>query len=239
MVRIISPVAPACPRFHFSSYWTRSGKAEYWGTDHIAPRRQKQMDDFAYPDPVQAYGDQPVTRQRGLDPTQQPMSRDPQPPQKIVQGDAEVVAYRNPGGGSQFFGGDGTLYSDSRADDNTLYADRALIASGETMPPPGIERTNVALPPSSGFGDMPAAQQREAVKAAAIAAGFVVSEAKDSPTAFGVIASDGGSADPRDRGGAPMVFTAGQLPVIRKTKIVPVLISAPKVRRVRAQKVGK
>jgi hypothetical protein len=198
------------------------------------------MDDFVYDTPVQGTPDMLVTRQAGLDPAQQQLVRDPQPPQKIVQGDSEVHAYRNPGNGSQFFGGDGTLYSDAVAQDHTLYADRALIASGEQMPPPGIARTGLPMPDRPAF----VAPDRAAIKAQAEALGFVVTdgapvETKTSPTAFGVIASDDGGGDPRDMGDkGPMVFSADQLPVVKKRPVTALVLPTPKVRRVKA-KVGR
>jgi hypothetical protein len=75
---------------------------------------------------------------------------------------------------------------------------------------------------------MTAVAQREAIKQAAIAAGFTVSdspvEVKDSPGAFGVVASDAGSNDPRDMSVGPQVLSA--LPTIKKAPIVPVTVSA-------------
>jgi hypothetical protein len=224
-----------------------------------------------YDTPVQG-GNEPVTRQKGLDRTQQTMARDPQPPGEIVQGDPLVTATRNPGNGSQQFASDGTLHSDHRSDDNTFFADHPL--SDPEALPPGLARTAAALPPASAFGDMPAAagappsapppvgvmqadqpMDRAAIKAAAIAAGFIVSDAPGVPPVAGVVASDGpgeGGADPRDQSTGPQVFSANALPVIKKAPIVPVIISAsgvvadsakparakaaPKVRRVKAKK---
>ena len=106
------------------------------------------MEPFVYPDPIQG-GDEKVTRQVGIDPTQQVMARDPQPLKEIVQGDPEVTATRNVGNGAQRFGLDGTLYADHVADDSTLYADHRVIAIGEPNPPPAA--SNIPLPPVDAF----------------------------------------------------------------------------------------
>jgi hypothetical protein len=197
----------------------------------------------SYPDPVQG-GNEPVTRQRGLDLTQQ-VGFDPQPPKEIIQGDPGVVAYRNPGNGSQKFASDGTLHSDHRSDDNILFVDHAL--SDPDMAP-GLARTNAPIAPrSSTFGEMAAVEQRAAIKAQAEAMGFVVldapaaSPAAVQPPAIDVIASDqpGDHADPRDKSTRAQVFGADQLPVIKKAPIVPVVLPTPKVRRVRAKAAPK
>ena len=92
-------------------------------------------------------------------------------------------------------------------------------------------------PPSVPPGD------REAIKAAAIAAGFTVTDApvetKTSPTAFDVIASDEGSADPRDMSTGPMIFSADALPVIKKAPVVPLVLPTPETRRVKAKAAPK
>jgi len=170
-----------------------------------------------------------VTRQTGLPPAQL-IGIDPQPPPPIIQGDHEVVAYRNSGPHvAGRFASDGTFHSDHRADDNILFVDHAL-SDPEAMPP-GLERRSTVAPPirSAGFGEMLAVEQREAVKAAAIAAGFIVSDApgevKDSPTTFDVVASDdpGESHDPRDKSSQPQVLSASALPTIKKAPIVPIV----------------
>ena len=185
-----------------------------------------------YDTPVQG-GEEKVTRQAGL-PRSATIGIDPTPPPPIIQGDPLTVATRNAGPHvAGQFASDGTFHSDRRADDNTLYVDHAL--SDPEALPPGIARaaltpTDVPTPGRvTGFGDMTAVQQRAAIKAQAEALGFVVTdapvEAKDSPTAFNVIASDEGAHDPRDRGDrGPQVLSA--LPVIEKKRIVPIVISA-------------
>src|ERR1700694_2337101 len=89
-----------------------------------------------YGTPIQG-GDEPVTRQLGLDPARQ-FGTDRTPPPPIVQGDHEVVATRNAGPHvTQRFMPDGTLQADSRADDGTvLYLDHRAIAIGEPNQPP-------------------------------------------------------------------------------------------------------
>jgi hypothetical protein len=194
-----------------------------------------------YGEPISGDPEIKVTRQRGLDPARQ-FGTDRTPPAPVIQGDANTVVSRNAGPHvTQRYGPDGTLFADAVADTGTvLYLDHRVTAIGEANQPPGIERTAMPLPPPPGFGDMVAVQQREAIKAAAIAAGFTVSEAKDSPIAFGVIASDGGSADDRDRGDrGPQVFSASDLPVVRKMPIVPVVLPTPKTRRVKAKAAPK
>src|ERR1700730_264854 len=160
-----------------------------------------------YDTPVQG-GEEKVTRQAGL-PRSATIGIDPTPPPPIIQGDPLTVATRNAGPHvAEQFASDGTFHSDRRADDNTLYVDHAL--SDPEALPPGIARaaltpTDVPTPGRvTGFGDMTAVQQRAAIKAQAEALGFVVThapvEAKDSPTAFNVIASDEGAHDPPQTG---------------------------------------
>src|ERR1700674_2919558 len=189
-------------------------------------------DDFKYDDPISGDPEVKVTRQTGLAPAQQ-VGIDPTPPAEIIQpGDGTEVS-RIPFTGAQGFASDGTFHSDRRADDGILFVDHALSdAVGE---PPGLARTTAALPNPPGFGDMPATQQREAVKAAAIAAGFVVTDAPtaDVPSAVSVVPRDGGSSDPRDMSVGPQVISS--LPVVKKRPVVPVVISVPP----KAKKVGR
>jgi hypothetical protein len=193
-----------------------------------------EFDDFKYPDPVQG-GDQAVTRQRGL-PRSAMVGFDPVPPAAVVQGDHLTVVTRQVGSGAQRFDQSGTLIADSVADDGSvLYLDHSVHAVGEpNPPPPGLARTNAPLSPPSAFGEMLAAGQQPSMDKAAIrqlaeAAGFTVSdsplEVKDAPGTF-VIASDAGAVDDRDRGDrGPQVFSASDLPVVKKRAIVPVTVS--------------
>jgi hypothetical protein len=185
-----------------------------------------EFDDFKYPDPVQVDG-MIVTRQKGLAPAPQG-GIDPVTLPPVIQGSPDIFTSRNTGPHvTQRFGADGTLEADRRADDAIMFADHPL--SDPEALPPGLARTNAPLPAPSAFGEMTAVQQREAIRAQAEALGFVVTEAKDSPTVFDVIASDGGSADPRDMSTGPQVLSA--LPVIKKAPIVPVTVSvAPKAK---------
>jgi len=194
------------------------------------------LDNFQYAVPIQG-GAEKVTRQAGLPPASQ-VGIDPVTLPPIVQGDPlNTVAVRNQGPHvAGQFASDGTFHSDRPADDGTLFADHGL-SDPEAMPP-GIERTTMPLPNPPGFGPMAAVQQREAVKAAAIAAGFVVSDAPGVPPAASVIQADKGSNDPRDPGGAPKVFSASDLPVIKKAPVVPLVLPTPVTRRVKA-KVGR
>jgi hypothetical protein len=93
------------------------------------------MQPFQHPDPIQG-GEEKVTRIVGLDPSRQQLATDPQPPKEIIQGDPEIVAYRNPGLRSARFGLDGTYYADSVAEDGVLYADGPMTATGDANPPP-------------------------------------------------------------------------------------------------------
>lgn len=185
-----------------------------------------------YDTPIQG-GNEPVTRQKGLPPVSQ-IGVDPQPPPPVIQGDHLNFASRNAGPHvAGQFASDGTFHADRRADEGILFVDHAL-SDPEAMAP-GIARTNTPLPAPSGFGEMTAVQQREAVKQAAIAAGFVVTdspvEVKDAPTAFAVIASDQpGAGDPRDMSVGPQAFAADQLPQVKKRAIVPVTLTAPNAR---------
>ncbi len=188
-----------------------------------------------YDTPVQG-GNEPVTRQRGIEPQSQ-VGVDPQPPPPIIQGDPNLVATRNAGPHvAGQFASDGTFHADRRADEGILFVDHAL-SDPEAMPP-GIARTNTPLPAPSAFGDMPAVEQREAVRVAAIALGFTVTDGvpgipdtKVQSPAIDVIASDAGSADPRDMSTGPQVFSLSALPKVRKAPIVPVTIAvAPKTR---------
>ncbi len=192
-----------------------------------------EFDDFKYPDPIQGDPKNRTTRQTGL-PRSATVGFDPTPPPPIIQGDPLTVVTRNQG--VAHFLPDGTLMADHRSDDRSvLYVDGALGATGDENPPPGLARTAMPLPPASGFGEMAGAAQREAVKQAAIAMGFTVSdlpiEVKDAPTAFAVVASDAGSNDPRDMGSAPKVFSASDLPTIKKREIVPVTTTVARVKK--------
>jgi hypothetical protein len=190
---------------------------------------------LSYPDPVQG-GEEKVTRQLGIPPGQQTMARDPQPPKAIVQGDHEVVAYRNPGNGAQQFASDGTLHSDHRSDDNTFFADHPL---SDPANQPGLARTNAPLPDPPAF----VAPDRAAIKAQAEAMGFVVSDAPAGappagPPVVDVMQADQpGSGDPRDMSTGPQVISA--LPVIKKAPIVPVNLPEPKTRRIVAKAAAK
>ena len=161
------------------------------------------------------------------------------PPQPVNQGDPNMTVVRNHGPHVRgYFDGSGIFRADSVADDgNVVYADGGVQA-GVSNQPPGLARIaaplvadpNQPVPPRlAGFGEMTAVQQREAVKQAAIAMGFEVRDApvevRDSPSAFAVVASDAGSNDPRDMGGAPKVFSASDLPQIKRREIVPVTIA--------------
>ena len=172
----------------------------------------------------------PVTRQVGLPPDQVPVT-DPVVLPAIIQPDAETKVTRNLGSGPQFYAG-ATLYADRPAD-GTIYVDGDLA----DLMAPGLARTNLPGPPPSSFGDMPVAQQREAIKAQAEAMGFVVS---DAPTT-GVVASDqpGDAHDPRDPHSKPQVLNASALPVVKKRAIVPVVLPTPETRRVKAKAAPK
>src|SRR5450759_1359556 len=209
-----------------------------------------------YPDPIQPGNADGlvVTRQRGLDRTQQARAGDRTPPADVIQpGVPDMIVTRQAGSGAQRFDASGVLLADSVADNGQiLYLDHSVHAIGEANPPPGLARTNAAVAPPSGFGEMPAAAgappsvppgDRDAIKAAAIAAGFTVTDApvetKTSPTAFDVIASDEGSADPRDMSTGPMIFSADALPVIKKAPVVPLVLPTPETRRVKAKAAPK
>jgi hypothetical protein len=191
-----------------------------------------------------------VTRQRGLPPAPPAVFDSLRDAMPIIQGDPNLLTVRNAGPHvSTRIGADGiTWEADRRADDHIMRADHAL-SDPEAMPP-GIERTNTPLPAPSAFGEMSAVQQREAVKQAAIAAGFVVSDApvfetKRAPGTFvaqpvqpfDVIASDEGAHDPRDKGDkGPMVFSASDLPVVKRRAIVPVTTTPAPTARVKGKK---
>lgn len=196
-----------------------------------------------YPDPVQGDPEVRTTRQRGL-PTAQQVGFDPTPPAEIIQpGIPDLIVTRNVGPHvAGRFASDGTFHSDLRSDDNILFVDHAL--SDPEALPPGLERTNAPMPPRpAGFGEMAIDRQRAAIKAQAEALGLVVTdapvEAKDSPTAFAVIASDqpGENHDPRDKSSQPQVLSA--LPTIKKAPVVPVVLPTPKTRHVVAKAAPK
>lgn len=153
-----------------------------------------------YGTPIQG-GEEKVTRQTGIDPALQQLASDPVTLPEIVQGDHEVVAYRNPGSGAQFFGRDGTLYSDHRSDDSTFFADRPAIAGGDQLPPPGLARRQLAATPALAATDVPV----------------------PPPPAFVQADQPGNNPDPRDLGGPAKVFSASALPVIPKHPIVPIV----------------
>jgi hypothetical protein len=202
-----------------------------------------EFDDFKYPDPIQGDPKNRTTRQTGL-PRSAMVGFDPTPPPPIIQGDPLTVVTRNQG--PQHFLPDGTQMADHRSDDRSiLYVDGALGATGDENPPPGLARTNAPLSPPSSFGEMLAAGQaidRAALKAAAEAAGFTVSdspvEVKDAPGTFrvvqadqpfAVIASDEGAHDPRDMSTGPQVLSS--LPVVKKRPIVPVTTTVARVKK--------
>lgn len=133
-------------------------------------------------------GSEPVTRQRGLPPVPT-ASVDPLPFPEIVQGSPEIHTYRNPGLGQHFLA-DGTLVADHRAEDGTFFGDLPTIAVGEAIPPP-------APAPVIATTDLPLPPRPAFVQA-------------DEPGAA--------SADPRDAGSAPMVFSAEQLAAAKKAK---------------------
>ncbi len=176
------------------------------------------MDDFVYPDPVQG-GDQPVTRQRALDPTQQ-ASVDPMPFPAIIQGSPEIHTTRNVGNGAGRFGPDGTLYSDHLAPSDTVYVDGPVIAVGEPAQPPALAISDQPMPPPAHFvADHAAAGAPPAV-----------------PPLAGVVQADQPGergADPRDAGGGPIGISGAKLPVILKAPIVRVDQAAPKAKKAR------
>ena len=179
-----------------------------------------------------------VTRQAGL-PPEPGIAIDPTPLREIIQpapiGDGlGSPVIRNPSNGGSFFGGDGVFHADRPADDGTVYVDGVFA----DVMAPGIERTAMSLPPrAAGFGDMAVAQQRAAIKAQAEALGFVVSDAPGMPPVAGVIASDEGAHDPRDRSKGPQILKADKLPVIVKRAVVP-LVLPTKVRRTSRRAAG-
>src|SRR4029077_19757760 len=106
----------------------------------------------------------------------------------------------------------------------------APLVADPNQPVP--ERVTEFAAASSAPPAVPPSMDRAAIKALAERAGFTVHdapvEAKDSPSAFAVIAADEGATDPRDRGDrGPMVLSAADLPVVKKRPIVPVDAGLP------------
>ena len=189
-----------------------------------------------------------VTRQVGLAPPVAP-GFDPVKLPDVIQGSVDIFAERNQGPHVRGHFDGGIFYTDHVADTaQVLYADGGA-REGVSNQPPGIARIaaplvadpNQPVPPRpAGFGNMTAVALREAAKQAAIAAGYIVldppaaSPAAVQAPAIDVIASDqpGENHDPRDASSGPAVFTADQLPVIKKAAIVPVVVApgaAPEV----------
>lgn len=202
-------------------------------------------DNFQYPEPIQG-GDEPVTRQVGVNPEDTQAIEDRKFAQEhpVIQGSPDIFTTRQVGLGQQI-SSDGTLMADHDVQPGTpiLRSDRPIAPTADAGFPgrPGV------VPGNPEQATRQPSMDRAAIKAAAEAAGFIVRDAAAPPAGaqppvVDVIASDDGGSDPRAGSGGPQVISADQLPVIRKAPIVPVLVAdhaAPQVRRVQAKKAGK
>lgn len=146
------------------------------------------------PTPIQG-GDEKVTRQSGIDVARQELKNDPMYNQPVIQGSADIFTTRQTG--IPLVAGEGALQADRPAAASVMASDRAISIDMEAGMPghpgvvPGIPdlHSDHALPPGHVYQGSPeqttrqegmsAEQkeaQRQAAKAAAEAAGFIVSD---------------------------------------------------------------